>query len=215
VWVPTLGIVAHMLLVLPVVIFAVNFLGTLKGSLGAIAGSLTLRFIALSIAGFLAAVILGMVLAVRGVAAVTAFTLWETLRDWLALYACFSVAMFGAAYFYLPRLTGKVWRSPALTGLHFSATLLGVIAIFIGLAGAGCTQAHQLADASVAFAKVTDSLAAWHTFNSVGLGLLLLGNVAFFLNFVWIACPINSRSTATAEIPAPPALTLATKEGHA
>ena len=68
VWVPTLGIVAHMLLVLPVVIFAVNFLGTIKGSLGAIAGSLTLRFIALSIAGFLAAVILGMVLAVRGVA---------------------------------------------------------------------------------------------------------------------------------------------------
>jgi len=215
VWVPTLGIVAHMLLVLPVIILAVNFLGTLKGGFGAVAGSLSLRFIGLSIAGFFTAVILGMVLAVRGVAASTAYTQWETLRDWLALYATFSVAMFGAAYFYLPRLTGKVWRSSVLTGVHFGATLLGVIAIVIGLAGAGCVQAHQLADASIPFAKITDSLVAWHTFNSVGFGLLLLGNVAFFLNFVWISCPINSRGTASAEIPAPSALTLATKEGHA
>lgn len=215
VWIPTLGIVSHMLLVLPLVVLAINFLGTLKGSLGAIAGSLTLRFITLSIVGFFVATILAMGLAVRGVAATTAFTLWESLRDWLFLYATFSVAMFGAAYFYLPRLTGKVWRSSALTAVHFGATVLGVVLLVIGMGGAGCTQAHQLADASVSFAKITDSLAGWHTFNSVALGLLLLGNVAFFLNFIWISCPINSRSTANADIPVPPALTLATKEGHA
>jgi len=201
--------------VLPLVVLAINFFGTLKGSLGAVSGSLTLRFITLSIVGFFAATILGMVLAVRGVAVVTQFTQLESLRDWLVFYGCFSVAMFGAAYFYLPRLTGKVWRSSILNTLHFGATLLGVVLLAIGLAGTGCKQGHLLADASVPFAKITDGLAAWHTFNSVALGLLLLGNVAFFINFLWISCPINSRSTANAEIPVPPALTLATKEGHA
>jgi len=215
VWIPTLGIVAHMCLVLPLIVLAINFFGTLKGSLGAVAGSLTLRFITLSVVGFFAATVLAMLLSVRGIAMSTQFTLWESLRDWLSLYACFSVAMFGAAYFYLPRLTGKVWRSSLLTGVHFSTTLLGVVLLVIGLAGAGCTQAHRLADAAVPFASITDSLAGWHTFNSVALGLLLLGNVAFLINFIWISCPINSRSTANAEIPVPPALTLATKEGHA
>jgi cytochrome c oxidase cbb3-type subunit 1 len=215
VWIPTLGIVAHMFLVLPLIILAINFFGTLKGSFGAVSGSLSLRFITLSIVGFFAASILAMALALRGVAVTAQFTLLENLRDWLVLYATFSVAMFGAAYFYLPRLTGKVWRSSALTSVHFGATALGVVMLSIGLAGAGCKQGHLLADASVPFARITDGLAGWHTFNSAALGLLLLGNVAFFLNFVWISCPINSRSTANAEIPAPPALTLATKEGHA
>ncbi len=215
VWIPTLGIVANMLLVLPLVVLALNFLGTLKGSFGAVGRSLSLRFITLSIAGFFLATLLGLFLALRDVAAITQFTLVESLRDWLTLYVCFSTAMFGAAYFYLPRLTGKVWRSSLLTGLHFGATLLGVVALFIGLSGAGCQQGHLLADASVPFVNITNSLAGWHALNSAALGLLLLGHVAFFINFAWIACPINSRDTASATIPVPPTLTLATKEGHA
>jgi cytochrome c oxidase cbb3-type subunit 1 len=44
---------------------------------------------------------------------------------------------------------------------------------------------------------------------------MLLGNAAFLLNFVWISCPINSRNTTAAQIPVPPAMSLAGKEGHA
>ena len=215
VWIPTLGIVANMLLVLPLFVFALNFLGTLKGSFGAVGRSLSLRFIVLSIAGFFLAALLGLFLSLRDVAAVAQFTLAAGLRDWLTLYACFTTAMFGAAYFFLPRLTGKVWRSSALTSIHFGATLLGVVFLVIGMAGVACTQAHRLAEASVSFASITDALAGWHTVTSAALGLLLLGHVAFCVNFFWIACPLNSRDTANAEIPVPPTLTLATKEGHA
>lgn len=215
VWIPTLGVVAHMLLVLPLIVFGVNFLGTLKGSFGAAFGSPTLRFVTLSIVSFFLAAILAIVLAMRSVAVTHQFTLIESLRDWLLFYPFFSAAMFGAAYFYLPRLTGKAWRSSALTGAHFGATVLGVVLLFVGLAAGGCQQGRMLADASVSFGQITDSLAGWHTLNSVGLGLLLLGHVAFFINFFFISCPLTSRDTAAAEIPAPPALTLATKEGHA
>ena len=50
------------------------------------------------------------------------------------------------------------------------------------------------------------------------LGVLLVGHVAFLINFVWIACPFNSQGTPVAQINPPPALSLsnpAAKESHA
>ncbi len=215
VWISSLGIVANMMLVLPVIIIGLNFLGTLSGRLGAIGGSLTLRFIALSIAGFLLSSGLGLAFSLRSFAEVAQFTLLAGLRDWLAFYVCFSTAMFGAAYFFLPRLTGKEWRSTALVKAHFGATALGVVLLTAGLAAAGWQQGQMLNDAAVPFGDITKALAGWHTFHSVGLGVLLVGHVAFLINFVWIACPINSQGTPLAQINNPPALSLAPKEGHA
>ncbi len=215
VWIPSLGIVANMMLVLPLVIIGLNFLGTLSGRFGAVGGSLTLRFIVLSIAGFLLSSVLGLALSMRSFAAIMQFTLLVGLRDWLAFYACFSTAMFGAAYFFLPRLTGKEWRSTALVKAHFGATALGVVLLTVGLAVAGSQQGHLLNDPAVPFGDITKALAGWHTFNSVVLGVLLVGHVAFLINFIWIACPINSQGTAVAQITNPPVLSLAAKEGHA
>jgi cytochrome c oxidase cbb3-type subunit 1 len=215
VWIPTLGIVANMMLVLPVVILGLNFLGTLSGRYGSISSSLSLRFIVLSIAGFLLSSVLGMALSLRSFAAIVQFTLLSGLRDWLVFYACFSTAMFGAAYFFLPRITGREWRSTALVQAHFGATVLGVVLMTIGQAGAGWQQGHLLNDPAVAFLDITKALAGWHTFNSAALVVLLLGHAAFLLNFIWIACPVNSLGTPAAQINPPPALGLAVKEGHA
>ncbi len=215
VWIPTLGIVANMMLALPLVILGLNFLGTLAGRTGSIGGSLSLRFIVLSIAGFLLSSGLGLALSLRSFSEFAQFTLLTGLRDWLTFYACFSTAMFGAAYFYLPRLTGKEWRSTALVQAHFGATVLGVVVMTGGLAIAGWQQGHLLHDAAVPFADITKALAGWHTLTSVVLGVLLVGHLAFLINFVWIACPINSQGTPLAQIQNPPALSLAPKEGHA
>jgi cytochrome c oxidase cbb3-type subunit 1 len=215
VWIPTLGIVANMMFVLPLVILGLNFLGTLSGRFGSISGSLSLRFIVLSIAGFLLSSVLGLALSLRSFAAIVQFTLLAGLRDWLVFYACFSTAMFGAAYFFLPRITGREWRSTALVQAHFGATVLGIVLMIIGQAGAGWLQGHMLNDPAVAFMDITKALAGWHTFNSAALVVLLLGHLAFLVNFIWIACPFNSQGTPLAQINPPPALGLAAKEGHA
>ncbi|MDQ5978854.1 MAG: cytochrome c oxidase cbb3-type subunit, partial [Verrucomicrobiota bacterium] len=123
VWIPTLGTVANLALLLPVVIFAINFLGTLSGRWSAVGGSLSLRFVSLAIAGFFLNATVNLLLSLRGFAEIGQFTLLGALRDWSALYAAFTVAMFGAAYFFLPRLTGKEWRSSALIKAHFGATV--------------------------------------------------------------------------------------------
>ncbi len=215
VWIPTLGTVANMALVLPALIFILNFLGSLMGRFSAVGSSLSLRFVLLAIVGLVINLELNLFLSLRGFAEVAQFTLLGVLRDWSALYATFSVAIFGAAYFLLPRVTGKEWRSPALVKAHFGATVLGVILLTVGLGAGGWVQGSLLGDPAVSFADVTAGLSGWHLLNSVGLGVLLAGHLAFLLNFFWIACPLNSRGTAAITIPVPPAMSLATKEGHA
>ena len=44
------------------------------------------------------------------------------------------------------------------------------------------------------------------SFRTVGLMLLLVGHVAFLINFVWIACPFFSQGTSPAQFRNPPAL---------
>ncbi len=215
VWIPTLGTVANMALLLPVVIFALNFLGSLSGRLGTVGGSLSLRFVLLAIIGFFVNAVVNLLLSLRGFAEVAQFTLLGNLRDWSAFYATFTVAIFGAAYFFLPRLTGKEWRSSALTKAHFGATVVGVILLVIGYGAGGWQQGGLLNSASVGFADITAALSGWQMLNSFGLGLLLVGHLAFLINFIWIACPLNSRGTTNVTIPVPPALALAGKEGHA
>jgi cytochrome c oxidase cbb3-type subunit 1 len=210
VWIPTLGVVANFLLVVPVVVISLNLFGTLAGRYGVL----------LSLIGFVLASGLNLALSLRGFAEVVQFTLLTDLRDWLILYACFSTAMFGAAYFMLPRLTGKEWRSPALVQVHFGATALGVVLLTAGLTIAGWQQGHLLNDATVPFTDITKVLAFWFTFRSVGLIILLAGHLAFLVNFIWIACPFNSKGTAAAKFDAPPEMSLpapakAATEGHA
>jgi cytochrome c oxidase cbb3-type subunit I len=228
VWIPTFGIVASLALVLPLILFVLNFLGTLAGRWGAVGGSLSLRFIVFGLVGFLLSSLLGLALSLRDFAAIAQFTLLAGLRDWLTFYACFSTALFGAAYFFLPRVTGKQWRSSALVQAHFGATVVGVLLVIIGLGAGGWQQGGLLNHVTSAtdaqgnvvhtfasFADITKALAGWHTLVTGGFAVLLIGHVAFLINFVWIACPINSQRTATAVINPPPALGLAAKEGHA
>jgi cytochrome c oxidase cbb3-type subunit 1 len=203
-----------MLVVVGVVIVALNLFGTVAGRFESAKASLTLRFILVSIVSFVLAAAMNLALSMRGFAAVAQFTLLDGLRDWLTFYACFSTAMFGAAYFILPRLTGKEWRSAALVKLHFGATALGVVLMVAGLAYAGWHQGQLLNDAAVPFTEITKAMSFWFAFRTVVLGLLLLGHVAFLINFIWIACPINSQGTAAATFRTPPELSLA-KEGHA
>ena len=120
-----------------VVIVALNLFGTLSGRHAAAKNSLTLRFIIISIVSFVLAAVMNLALSMRGFAAIVQFTVLDGLRDWLTFYACFSTAMFGAAYFMLPRLTGREWRSPALIKVHFGATALGVLLMIVGLTYAG------------------------------------------------------------------------------
>jgi cytochrome c oxidase cbb3-type subunit 1 len=218
VWIPTLGTVANFLLVVPAVLISLNLFGTLAGRYSALSGSVTLRFILISMLGFVLASALNLAFSLRGFVEVAQFTLLADLRDWVILYACFSTAMFGAAYFILPRLTERQWRSPLLVKAHLGATVIGVLLLTVGLAYAGWHQGTLLNDAKVPFGDITSAMTAWFAFRSGGLALLLVGHLAFLINFFWIACPMGSPANTPAQFRTPPDLSVAkgpATEGHA
>ena len=218
VWIPTLGTVANFLLVVPVVLIALNLFGTLAGRYAALSGSVTLRFIFVSMLGFVVAAGLNLAFSLRGFAEIAQFTLLADLRDWVMLYACFSTAMFGAAYFILPRLLEREWHSAVLVKAHFGATVLGVAVLTVGLAAAGWQQGHLLQDAALPFGDITQAMTNWFALRSAGLALLLIGHIAFLINFAWIICPFNSSGSAPAQFRPPPVLPLSqgpAAEGHA
>ncbi len=214
-WVATLGTVANFILIVPVVMIAVNLFGTLSGRYAALKESMTLRFIYLGMLGFVAASLLNFALSLRSFAVFVQFTLVGELRDWLLFYGCFSTMMFGAAYFIVPRLTGRAWRSGALVRAHYGATALGLVVLTVTLFVGGWEQGKLLNNQAVPFADITKTMMPWFTARSVGLMLLAVGHLAFLVNFLWSVCPFCSADEASAEIRTPPAMNLASKEGHA
>ncbi len=212
-WVPTTGIVANFMLVVGVVIILTNLLGSLRGA--QLKGSTTLQFIVLSIAAFGLAGVLNFTLSIRDVAAQLQFTLVGELRDWTVFYACFSTAMFGAAYFIVPRLAGFAWHSSALVRAHFLCTAVGSALLVVALGYAGWLQGRMLNASTAPYAEIAAALKPWLVLRSVALMVLLTGHVAFALNFFWTAFGALTQTGARAEFRAPPALAGATPEGHA
>jgi cytochrome c oxidase cbb3-type subunit 1 len=214
-WVATLGAVANYMLVVAVIIVLKNFFGTLRGNFGALKDSVTLKFILVSVLGFAAASVLNFALSVRGFAMNTQFTLIPELRDWMITYACFSTAMFGAAYFIVPRLAGVAWHSSALVKAHFYATVAGMALLIAVLIYGGVEQGRLLNTTTVGFGEITAALKPWLLLRSVAFMILLTGHLAFAINFFWTAFGAVTQTGARATFRNPPALAGATAEGHA
>lgn len=214
-WVATLGAVANFMLVVAVLIVLKNFFGTLRGNFGALKGSVTLRFIFISVLGFAFASVLNFALSLRGFAMNTQFTLIGELRDWTIAYAVFATAMFGAAYFIVPRLTGTAWHSSVLVKAHFYCTLAGMLLLVAALIYGGFEQGRLLNQTTVPFSEITAALKPWLTARSLALMVLLTGHLAFAINFFWTAYGAVTATGPRAAFRNPPALAATTAEGHA
>jgi cytochrome c oxidase cbb3-type subunit 1 len=212
-WVATVGSGANYLIVPAIVIVLANFFRPLAAGVGSAKGSVTFKFIVLSLVAFFFAAILNLALSNRGLAADMQFTLIPELRDWIISYACFSTAMFGAAYFIVPRLSGRPWHSSALVGIHFWLTLVGIVCLVVGVGYAGSEQGRLL-NSNVPFAEVTALLKPWLTFRTVTLMALLVGHVAFAINFFWTAFNTVIETGPKAEFANPPAMATTASEGQ-
>ena len=81
VWIPSVGVVARFMMLVPLTIIALNLFGTLAGRMGTLRDSYILRFVVFGVVSLLLAGLIGMVMSLRGVAAVAQFTLAAGLPD--------------------------------------------------------------------------------------------------------------------------------------
>lgn len=183
-WMITLSIVQSMMMIIPVLAFSVNQFQTLRGRLGALVHSPTLRFIGVGGLLYTASSVQGSLEALRSVNAVTHFTHYTVAHAHLGLYGFVSMVFFGAIYFIVPRITGKEWPSRRLISAHFWLALLGIAIYFVGLSIGGWLQGQAMLDPARAFMESVALTLPYLKARSVGGALMLLSHLAFALNFL-------------------------------
>ena len=137
----------------------------------------------------------------RSFAVITQFTLFQEAQWQLAL-ASFSLIMFGAIYYLVPRISGAVWPSSGLVRGHYLATILGYAVLIISLGIAGWQQGTALNDASMSFEAIAAQYRPWLLVASAAQALLLVGNLALLVNFVRILF-VKTREAATGQFRQP------------
>ncbi|MCE4553905.1 cbb3-type cytochrome c oxidase subunit I [Roseateles cellulosilyticus] len=183
-WLITLSIVQSVMMVVPVAAFTVNQYQTLKGHLGTIITSPTLRFIGLGGLMYTASSVQGSVEALRSVNAVTHFTHFTVAHAHLGLYGFVTMVFFGAIYFITPRITGREWPSQALIAAHFWLATVGIAVYFVSLTIGGWLQGLAMLDETRPFIESVTLMAPYLKARSVGGALMGLGHVVFVLHFV-------------------------------
>ena len=183
-WLQSTGVVAAAMMLIPVIIVAINILGTLssQGGWARAWNDTTLRFVSFGAVAFTLAGVLGGVFAFRSLSAVVRFTSFATGLEQLLVYGCASMVVFGASYFILPRLTGALWPSAKLVHLHFWATALGFLAALVAWLVGGWQNGQLLANPAVAYADVLRAGSSWCLVLKISAVLVLVGHVAFALN---------------------------------
>lgn len=183
-WLQSAGVVGAAMLMVPVIITALNFHGTLfaQGGWARAWNDTTLRFVSFGAVAFTAYGALQAYAAFRGPSALLRFTSFGVGLEHLLTYAFVTMVIFGAAYFILPRLTGSLWPSSKLVHVHFWGSALGILGCLTAWIFGGWQVGQLLAAASTAHADVLRSESSWFFLLTVSSVLLLVGHVAFALN---------------------------------
>jgi cytochrome c oxidase cbb3-type subunit 1 len=191
-WAVTVGIVASMMMLIPVTTVAFNQHMTMRGHFHLLRSSPSLRFVVFAGMSYAVVSAQGSFEALRSVSEVAHFTQYTVGHAHLGMYGFFSMMMFGAYYFALPRLTGREWASPALIRVHFWGSSVGILAYFAVLTAGGIQQGLMLLDPSIAFIQVVEASIPWLEARSVAGIAMTVAHVAFAANVaMMLARPVE------------------------
>ncbi len=182
-WLITLSIVQSMMMIVPVVAVGINQHRTAYGHLSALRYSPTLRFIVLGGMMYTLASIQGSMQSLRVVNTTTHFTHFTVAHAHLGLYGFFSLVMFGAMYFVMPRVLDWEWPSSKLISWHFWLVMSGFTVYFVGLSIGGWLQGLYMLDASRPFMDSVLVTQPYLVTRTVGGTLMTLGHLVFAAHF--------------------------------
>ena len=191
-WMPAVSSAAQVLLLIPVLCVGANHFLTVRGRHELVAVSPTLRFVFAGAVFYVASHLVAAYLTLApGISQFT--TAWDGFR-FMLVYSYFSMTMFGAIYFIMPRLTGCEWLSPRMIRIHFWANIYGGSPIGVFLIIGGFFQANAMNVWSNGFGALSDMLRGAYTAASLGWAFILVANSVFFLHFLLIALRLGRRS---------------------
>jgi cytochrome c oxidase cbb3-type subunit 1 len=194
-WLITLSIVQSVMMIIPVYAVAVNHHMTVGGNFKAVIHSPTLRFIVLGSMLYVAASVQGTLEALRSVNQITHFTHFTVAHAHLGNYGFFTMIMFGAIYFIMPRIVDWEWPYPWMISAHFWLVTIGFAIYFIGLSIGGWLQGEYMLDAAKPFMDSVLVTIPYLKARSVGGSLMVLGHIVFAVHFFLLALHYGSSKS--------------------
>lgn len=179
-WMTSAGVVAGVLLLIPILIVMMNLSGLRRrGEKENIAW----QFLSAGLSFVLAAGVLEALTALPGISAFARFT-WVTASvDLLWLFGAVSFPLFGVIYLSLPALLGRECWSTSLSGLHYWLTFSGLCFLTVILILDGLFAGLALLDPVVSFLNITSYSQPFHVLEAAARLLLVAAAVIVASNF--------------------------------
>jgi len=136
-WMPAFSGAAQVLLLIPMIAITFNHYLTVKGSHKLVELSPSLRFTFFGSIGYAVTSVSAAVLSSMVMARYTAFTYVSDAVAITGIYMFFSMTMFGAIYFIVPRITGCEWVSGGRIRFHFWGSAYACITLAVVLLAGG------------------------------------------------------------------------------
>ncbi len=147
-WLVSASIVASVMMFIPVTTTAINHHMTAYRHLDMLRFSPVLRFVVFGAMAYTIVSFQGSMMSVRILNEPFHFTHHTIAHAHLGLYAFYTMVMFGAVYYIMPRLTGRDFKSAGLMRLHFWCTAIGITVMFLALTLGGLLQGFEYNQAS-------------------------------------------------------------------
>ncbi|MFT4901448.1 MAG: cytochrome c oxidase cbb3-type subunit 1 [Lentimonas sp.] len=186
VWLISAGIVASVMMVVPVIVVGINHHMSVVGFHREVWRSPTLRFVVFGAISYTLASLVGSSMALRTVNEVTHFTHFTVGHAHHGVYAFFTMIMFGGVYYMMPRLLKREWPSANLIRIHFWGSAIGISIMLVSLHVAGWMQGMQMNDGTIPFLEIVKMTMPWLKARSVSGLVLTVGHIAFAINFFWM-----------------------------
>ncbi len=169
-------------MIIPVVTVAVNHHMTIIGSFEAVKYSPTLRFVVFAAMSYTFVSIQGSFQAIRTFNEIIYFTHYVVAHAHAGVYSFFTMMLFGAVYYIMPRVTNWEWHSPKLIKLHFWLSASGIIIYLVGLQWGGIIQGLEMNNPDIPFMTVVNNTKKWLLSRSFASILLTAGHFVFAYN---------------------------------
>lgn len=196
-WMPAVGGMASILLLVPAGAVALNNHLTTEGKRGLIEPSPTLRFVFVGSFSYVLMSGVGALIGTFWTGTDLQFTHAEYGYHLLALYGFFSMTTFGAIYYIVPRLTGTEWLSVRLIRNHFWFSVYGITALVACMLIGGLSQGQSLNNPDNWNSSVIGSIVNARGYNigrAMAWAFILWSNAWFFIHLVLMVLGLGRRS---------------------
>jgi cytochrome c oxidase cbb3-type subunit 1 len=182
-WMITASIAALILALIPVATVGLNHHMTMRGYFPLMRYSPTLRFTVFGAMSYTVFSVVGLVISLRSFARFLHFSEVSIAYSHLGLYAFFTMIMFGAMYYIVPRLVGREWRYSSLIKLHFWSSVYGIALMTLMLLTGGLVQGFNMDNPTLPFTESTQSVLPYLRGRSLAGVLMTVAHFTFAYHF--------------------------------